>query len=363
MKYPPMSLDSVLESLAKTGYCVACPNPAEYHRMKPLLRNCLSYSSLKWFAQSPFLFAWKKALGEEEPTQAMRIGSAADCLALTPEYYASRFAVVDRVSASPRVELLLSFMSGKKGNWSVEEKKIRLKQDGQPYANGEQDPFQKAGWEARIARGEVIFSPEEKRLADALLNQKRAGIERITEDEQEKARSIANATLEALRFHGLESALPQVAVWCRLESVGAHKLCQPITLCFMADLWQEEKDRIVDMKSTGLNIFRSRKLAFSIDDMGYNIQAGVAALMYKVATGRDLQSFADLFVAMAPPHFDRLMEFDRPALEEAQSYVMQLLVDYDKCVQENNFGSPHLEPKDYQLEKTKPITVYETEEE
>lgn len=355
-------MDEVQEALAKQGYCVACPNPAEYHAMKPLLRNYISYSSLKWFAQSPYLYQWHKQQGEPEPTQAMRIGDAADCLALTPQFYDSRFALVDKVSLSPRVETLLKCMQDPAAKWSVEEKKVRLRRDGKPYENGEQDPMQKAAWEARTAKGEYIFSPEENAQAQTALSQKLKGITRITEEEHQRAESIAEATTAAIEHYGLSSVQPQVAVWCRLDKVGAHKLAHPITLCCMADMWQEEKDRVLDLKTTAANIFSSRKLAFFMDDMAYNIQAGIESLLYPVVTGRRLQSFADLFISTAPPHFSRMMEFDRTALDEAESYVMQLLVDYDKCLASGDFGTPYLETKDYALEKAKPITVYETEE-
>lgn len=350
--------NEILESIAKTGYCVAAANPAEYQELKKQLRNCVSYSSLKRFAQSPYLYKWKLDRGEDEPTQAMRIGSAADCLALTPEYYEARYRIVERVAASNNVAAALEIL--KKGlEVTPERKQVRLKTNGEPYANGEQDPAQKAAWEARRARGETIFTPEDVEEAYQILEDKRNSVTRITETENTTAVQIAKAVAAALKHYGLDAAQKQVAVWCRLDHVGKVKLSQPVTLCGMADLWDAERNTIVDLKTSALNIFRARKLAFSMDDLGYNLQAGVYALLYKVATGRQLDEFSDLFVSTAEPHFDRLMVMDRQAVSEVETQVMELLVELDKCAAANNFGTPHLDRADYLLEKTKTTAIYE----
>ena len=175
-----ITYEEVLMQLQVEGCAMGNVHPVEYHAWKGRLAAELgmpvtSKSDLVDFAANKYCWKLAKDAGVRKVSPALELGSLVDCLVLTPELFSEQYL--------------------------CEPKRVALKKDGTPYVNGQQDPEQKAEWEAAAAAGKRILSP----------------------DELERGESIACQALNHMSKLGLvvrETCATQVGMWVCLEEVG-----------------------------------------------------------------------------------------------------------------------------------------------
>lgn len=340
---PITSSDQVLESILHHGYAYGKPNPHAYHSMKAVLPNSISYSSLKKFADSPYAYSYS-VTHPTKPTPSMRIGSLVDCLSMEPEAFTTMFRIVDKVAIPERIENLVNRL---KNNLPCAFDTLRLaaKKDGTPYADHRQDPAQAAQWARQEAAGTPVFSKDEHGEALQLLLEENTGITRVSQAEFDKAELIAASARTALRDAGYSDYTPQVGMWVRTgQGLAGHKLATPFILTGLADLIDQDADRIIDMKTTSANITSEKALCWTIRDMNYDLQAGMYAILYEAITGRPLKKFTFFFVSTAEPYLCREVHLEIPELQSAMHRVLILLEDMDDHRATHGHETPLLEP-------------------
>lgn len=170
--YERLTLDGVLLALEGAGFALGAVNPNEYHAWKGQIAEAMgcpvvSKTDLADFARSPYRYHYRKEHALREETRAMRRGSLIDTLVLTPELFDAQYALP----------------------WQPDEpRKVRVKKDGKPYENGEQDPEQKERW----------------RAAAAEYAERSAGKVAITQAELDEAQVVARRALNHLQELGMQ---------------------------------------------------------------------------------------------------------------------------------------------------------------
>ena len=270
-----LTFGRVLAELKARGVCVGEVKPTEYHAMKPLLEKELgvpvvSKSGLCDFMRSAYRYKWELEHGVRKSSEALSLGSLADCLALTPEAFEEQYM--------------------------VEEKRVALKKDGTPYSNGMQDPEQKARWAAAEAEGVTVISPEQFAKGEALAGQVRSHL---------------------LRY-GLElgkSFKSQVAMWVYLTELDGVELACPVVVCGMIDILPEQGNELWDMKTTSEDVCNTKRLGYTTEDYGYGVQAAMYIDLYNLAAGAEREAFTFLFVGTKEPYMSRCVHMTAEVVE------------------------------------------------
>lgn len=303
-----ISYDEVVKRLTSDGYAIGAVNPKEYHKWKPLLAAELgvpvtSKSDLGDFAACPLRYKYNKDHGIKKGSDALRLGSLVDCLVLTPELFDMEYR--------------------------CEPKRVALKKDGTPYANGQQDPAQKAEWEAAEAAGIVMLAPEE--LAHA--------------------KAIACRATEHLAERGLvlgKTFQSQVAMWVCLRSVGGVPLACPVVVTGMMDILPLEGKSIDDLKTTGLPVENEVKLMYTLEDFHYGVQAAMYTDMYNLCTGEERDEFGFFFAGTGElPVMSREVVMQAEALEFYRAMYERWIIAYAAAHAMNDWGLPTLPRKFY----------------
>ena len=220
-----------------------------------------------------------------------------DCLALTPELFDSKYR--------------------------VEEKRVALKKDGTPYANGMQDPAQKAEWEQLSAQGIRIITPEQKAEADEMA-------------------ALVNEHY-AKRFMALnENCWSQVAIWVRFTELDGRALPCPVIACGMLDL-TDMLHTLDDLKTTSVDLSNTRALFYSVEDYRYGMQAALYHDLYLLATGESWAYFGFLFVSTKKPYMLRRVEMTDEAIDLYRCEYYAAMRRYATCWKLNEWGAPELD--------------------
>ena len=287
--YKMISYADVLVRLQTDGYAIGAVNPKEYHKWKDQLAEALdvpvtSKSDLGDFAACPLRYRYNKENGVKKCSDALRLGSLVDCLVLTPELFSAEYL--------------------------CEPKRVAVKKDGTPYANGQQDAEQKAAWEAAEAQGITVLTPEE--LA--------------------KAKVIAGRASEHLAERGLilgQTFQSQVAMWVCLRSVGGVPLACPVVVTGMMDILPLGGGCIWDLKTTSMPVENEAKLMYTLEDFHYGVQAALYTDMFNLCTGEQRDEFSFLFAATGDlPVMSREVTMQVEALEFYRAMYERWLVAF-----------------------------------
>lgn len=258
----------------------------------------VSKSNLCDFIACPYTYHYNTENGIVKKSDAMALGSLVDCICLTPELYTEQYR--------------------------VDEKRIALKKDGTPYANGMQCPQQKEEW-AKLAE---------------------QGINIITPEQENEAFTIAKHALEHMDTMGItlsKNAETQLALWAVLNEIDGVQLDTPIILCAMLDIVTDEDNaHIVDQKTTSINLSDTSKLRYHITDYGYGTQAAIYTDLYAIVTGFYPFRFSLLFAQTTEPHLTRCVVISDESLEYYGTRYKQALIEYARAAKSNNWGTPQL---------------------
>lgn len=298
-----LDCEQVLARLRERGVCMGQVVPEVYHRMKGELERALgvpvvSKSTLSDFAAGAYRFRWNELHGGREVSAGMALGSLVDCLTLTPELFDDLYL--------------------------CEEKKVAVKRDGSPYANGQQDAEQKARWAAATEEGVTVIAPE-------LLG---------------KGQAMAGLALRHLEFVGLPVGAwrSQVAVWVYLKELDGVELACPVVVCGMLDILPLEGPRIVDLKTTSADVADRVKLGYALEDFRYGLQAAMYLDLFNLASGEARDEFAFLFVGAAEPHMSRLVVLGAQMVDLYREEYKGLLRRFCVAWKADDWGEPMLEP-------------------
>lgn len=301
--FTAISYEEVVQKLTSDGYAIGAVNPQEYHGWKPLLAAELgvpvtSKSELGDFAACPLRYKYNKDHGVKKGSDALRLGSLVDCLVLTPELFDKEY--------------------------KCEAKRVALKKDGTPYANGQQDAVQKAEWEAAEAAGVTVLAPEE--LA--------------------RARAIACRATEHLAERGLvlgETFQSQVGMWVCLREVGGVPLACPVVVTGMLDILPFEGKSIDDLKTTSLPVENEVRLMYTLEDFHYGVQGALYLDMFNLCTGEGRDEFSFLFVGTGePPVMSREVVMQEDALVFYRAMYERWLVAFAAALAYDDWGLPTL---------------------
>lgn len=294
-------IKTVIADLTAKGVCIGQVKPKHYHAWKKELEeelNCpvVSKSTLAAFSANPYRFNWERENEVEKVTPAMSLGSLVDTIALTPDLFDELY--------------------------KVEEKRVALKKDGTPYANGMQDPDQKIAWQC---------------LAEA-------GIQVISTEQCDEASRIADVVTEKLASHGWhigDNCHTQVAIWARLTRVDDIALATPVILCGMLDI-TDLRSTIIDLKTTSVDVANFTKLTYLMEDFRYGMQAAIYRdLLAMAAVGSDIL-FDFLFVGTAEPHQVRTIRMTEEALMLYAREYKHALLKYAACWRLEEWGESDL---------------------
>lgn len=300
-----LTYEQVVAQLKANGCAAGVVNPTEYHAWKGKLAEELgmpvtSKSDLADFAANRY--AWKKAKdgGVRKSSPALELGSLVDCLVLTPELFDEQYL--------------------------CEAKRVALKKDGTPYANGQQDPAQKAEWEAAAAAGKRVLSPEEL----------------------ERGRMIAAQATAHMAQIGLvvgETCDTQVGLWVCLEELDGEPLAMPVILCAMLDCLPHEGERIVDLKTTSKDVGNESALVYHAEDFWYGAQAAMYIDLYNLVSIFDeRREFSFLFVGTSG---DIIMSRELVMLADSLGLYRKVYYGWVRAFalahKEQDFGTPELE--------------------
>lgn len=300
-----ITLAQVKADLETQGYSWGRVHTDQYHKWKSELPGLVvSYSSLKEFAECPFAYKWELENNVKKDTASLRLGSRVDCLVLTPWAFDKRYPLA--------------------------EKRVQLKKDGTPYADGRQDPEQKAEWEKDYFQ---------------------KGIERLSQDELEEVESIADSALTLMEQENLilgKTCTSQLALFARVDEASGVPLAMPVTLCCALDIAPlDGRETLYDLKTTSRPVRSERQLAYTIRDLHYDLQAAVYTACWLAITGQETD-FAFLFVeTMEGPHMARKVTIPRHAMQQAKDLLTHLLLSRAKAEKEQNFGTCILPATEY----------------
>lgn len=292
-----ITLAQVQADLASRGYSWGRVNPEEYHAWKKELPGLVvSYSSLKEFAECPYAYKYNLDNGVKKDSAALRLGSRVDSLCLTPDLFEQKYR--------------------------LGTKNVQLKKDGTPYADGRQDPAQKAEWER-------LYQEE--------------GIEHLDAEEMEQVHEIADSLLTLMEAENLklgENCTSQLAMFVRLTEVAGVPLDTPITLCACLDLAPlDGRPTLYDAKTTSRSVRSATALQYVIRDMHYDLQAACYTACWNVCAKQEAD-FAFLFVeTAAQPYMARKVELDESELNKAKSGMAHHLIMLAKAEHSQNYGT------------------------
>jgi hypothetical protein len=310
-----LSVDDVLAALKEKGCCCGVVNPDVYHAMKPMLEEALgvpvlSKSSLCDFMQSPYRYHWQQENGGKEKTASMALGSLVDCLVLTPGLFEDQYL--------------------------CEEKKVAVKKDGTPYANGMQDSEQKARWEAAAAEGVTVISREQL----------------------QRGQDIAKCALAHLEHNGLrreESYVSQVGMWVYLTELDGEELVSPVVLTGMIDILPTDRahaDELWDLKTTSVDVCSTVKLEYTMRDYHYGIQAAMYLDLYNLATEEARSAFTFLFVGtVGEPVLSRKVCLSAEVVDIYRAQYRKEVRNYCLAWKMNDWGTPLLDTHMYMPSK------------
>lgn len=290
-----LGLANVLAGLECDGFAVGLVDPAEYHGWKKAIPNCVSKSMLHEFGENALLFHLNEVEGRKVERKGFRMGSAVDAAVLTPEVFERRYF--------------------------CEEKRLALTKEGRPVANGRQDPEQRAEWEARFAKGDVLMDADE--FAEVL--------------------RVAGNVRAAWGDMGLavgENALSQVAMFVRVEEVRGERLPVPLVVCGMLDLLPLEGKVLWDLKTTSRGVAEGA-LNAQVAEYGYGLQAALYADLFEVCTG-EVREFRFLFAEVVAPYQCRVVAMPWMAMDGYRGLYERLLLEYARCVASGDWGGPVL---------------------
>lgn len=298
-----ISKDTVITELQDKDIAIGRVKPAEYHQWKTDIATqmgmpVVSKSTLADFMANPYLFNYNRLNGIRKESAAMALGSLVDCLCLTPELFGE--------------------------SYRVEEKRVALKKDGTPYANGQQDAAQKAEWAELEEKGIKVISPFEKETADDIAAQ-------------------ATGHLESLDIILGVNAITQLAIWAVLREIDGIALATPIILTGMLDVAACTTNSIVDVKTTSVDVANKNKLFWQIEDYRYGMQAAIYSDLYTLAFGADGVNFAFLFTATAMPTMSRLIVMPDTAIEMYRIEYKTGLRKYAEAVNTKYWGESMLD--------------------
>lgn len=302
----PLTLAQVQADLASQGYSWGRVNPTEYHAWKKQLPGLVvSYSSLKEFAECPFAYKYNLENGIKKDSEALRLGSRVDTLALTPDLFETKYR--------------------------LGVKKVQLKKDGDPYADGRQDKDQKAEWER-------LYQEE--------------GIEHLDAEEMDKVHDIAYSLLTLMDAENIilgENCTSQLAMFIRLTEIAGIKLDMPVTLCACLDIApMDGRPILYDAKTTSHSVRSARSLTYVISDLHYALQGAVYTACWNVCAKQEAE-FAFLFVeTSAQPYMARMVTLDETELNKAKSDLAAYLVKLAAAEHSQNYGTPVLPTISYQ---------------
>ena len=306
--FTAISYEEVVQKLTSDGYAIGAVNPQEYHGWKPLLAAELgvpvtSKSDLGDFAACPLRYKYNKDRGIKKSSDALRLGSLVDCLVLTPELFDKEY--------------------------KCEPKRVALKKDGTPYANGQQDAAQRAEWEAAEAAGIVMLDAEELAHAQA----------------------IACRATEHLAERGLvlgKTFQSQVAMWVCLRSVGGVPLACPVVVTGMMDILPFEGKSIDDLKTTSLPVENEVKLMYTLEDFHYGVQGALYLDMFNLCTGEGRDEFGFFFAGTGElPVMSREVVMQTEALEFYRAMYERWIIAFAAAHALNDWGLPTLPRKFY----------------
>ncbi|MBR4309449.1 MAG: PD-(D/E)XK nuclease-like domain-containing protein [Akkermansia sp.] len=291
----------VAEALNTTGTFTARVNPQVYHAIKPELEALTGYpviskSNLHDFMACPYRYNFNRTHGIRKESKEMSLGSLVDCLTLTPELFDSQY--------------------------KCEPIRVQLKKDGTPYADGRQDPAQKAEWQAMAEQGITI----------------------ITEEQLAKAKAISAAALEHMESIHLTKAryTTQEACWVLLREVNGNELVTPVIVCIMVDIVPNAGCTLKDLKTTSVDLANDTKIFYQIEDYGYHLQGALYTFVYTLCTGRDMCDFSLLFVSTTEPYMTRRVVLTEDTLEQYLHDALRAISAYAVAWKLQDFGTPQL---------------------
>lgn len=306
--YEKIAYDEVVEALRTQGFAIGAVDPREYHAWKGQLAEELgcpvtSKSDLGDFAANAYRYRYNKDHNVRKASDALRLGSLVDCLTLTPELFEQEYL--------------------------CEPKRVAVRKDGTPYANGQQDPAQKAAWEAAEATGITVLSTEEL----------------------ERGKALACRATEHLAERGLllgKTYQSQVAMWVCLRELGGSPLAMPVVVTGMMDILPLEGASVWDLKTTSMDVDNALKLQYAMEDYHYGVQAALYTDMFNLCTGEMRCEFSFLFVGTgAPPAMSREVVMQEGALEFYRAMYERWIIAFAAAHAYNDWGSATLERRFY----------------
>lgn len=251
-------------------------NNTAYQAFKRANSDLVSPTRLKPYLTSPA--AGLHADSEpQETTDAMRFGSLVHAYVLQPE------------------TIGVTFVS--------EEKRVAAKKDGTPYADGRQDPAQKAEWEQKARQGIQVNSAAEHETAQAL------------------AASVIAAIKE---YMGEETYEAEQTMWW-------NNTTEQLTHIGQADLVSEHTDTIIDVKTITDANLKDSTLVNQCFTYGYQIQAAAYDELYEITHGRHLRRFVFAFVSKTAPYHAKLLVLDEAQLQRCYGDYGTALLHYGKA--------------------------------
>ena len=301
-----LQVEDVLQALRSEGKCSGRVNPDEYHAMKPMLEEALgvpviSKSTLSEFSRGSYRFKWNLDNNIRQTSAALALGSLVDTLTLTPELF-------------PQL-------------YSVEEPRVQLKKDGNPYSDGRQDPAQKEEWQAKAEMGISVISPADKKVGE----------------------DIAALATETLKQHGLflgETFQSQVGMWVFIDNLHGEPLACPMVVTGMLDILPTRNtDLLWDLKTTSEDVSNSQRLMYNCEDFHYGLQAALYADLWRLCSGEEqTREFGFMFVGTREPYMSRAVFMGGDVLELYRAEYAQLLSEYAIASKLNYWGEPEQEP-------------------
>lgn len=233
--------------IAQTPIGIGEISESDYHS-----EQAIHYSLLKHYARSAdngYFESWQ----EDTTTPAMKFGSLVHALALSPGTVNERYI--------------------------IEEKKIALKKDGTPYANGMQDRDQAEAWAAAEAEGKYIFDPATYASAEEIA--------------ASAARCI-NGIYHGIAWH------TELAAWTTLN--GQKYKCK-----FDAIARSSNRNIALDIKTTAADITNEKAILREFFSFGYHIQAALYSLIFRNVLSMDIDGFSFIFVSKSAPYISRAL--------------------------------------------------------
>lgn len=295
-----------IEEFKRTGRAMGTISPDTYHALKGQLPNCISKSSLAEFAANPFRWKYNQDHGIRKTSAGFRWGSLVDTIALTPDEFKTKY--------------------------HVEEKRIAVKKDGTPYANGMQDREQLAEWEAMASKGITVIDPTEAARAINCAY-------RVNEVLQNKGYILGETADTQVGF--------LFSLKLDIEDADGKMVQCPITCTGMIDLLPRDcSEPIVDLKTTSLLVDDAKKINYSINDYKYGWQAAMYSDMLAGITGEQ-RDFSLLFVENAEPWCMTWRHLRQETLDVYRRQYREALYNYARAIVTGIYPGDVVEAPDY----------------